>query len=213
MGDPRELPILFNGEMVRAILDGRKTQTRRPVKPQPEGFGSEARVSRIASSTVKAHRGQWSVSEPHEYGTKFTERGRERDVLIGRPAYDVGDLLYVRETFALHRIHDSTAPSKVKPSLLLSVAYHATGDAADGRCRPSIHMPKWAARIWLRVTGVRVERVRDISADDVRAEGFPFDENLGGYRFTDTWEAAYPGSWDRNDWVWVYEFEHAEAPR
>lgn len=181
-----EKPILFNGEMVRAILADRKTQTRRPVK-WPVMSRSDGSKQRI-----------FTADDAAEMNQLMRERQRYPLMQIKSPFGKPGDLLYVRETW--------TQPE--------NVIYYRADEAAllppGAKWRPSIHMPKWAARIWLRVTGVRVERVRDITRDDVRAEGLLCEGHFGAYHFADAWEAAYPGSWERNDWVWVYEFERVE---
>lgn len=205
-----EKPILFNGEMVRAILAGRKTQTRRPAK-----------IITVGGSILRYPTPE-SVEQKHFAIANFS------DGSFARPQYIPGDLLYVRETW--------TQPE--------NIIYYRADEAAllppGAKWRPSIHMPKWAARIWLRVTRVRVERARDITDEDAIAEGAQRFEGLlpcsirgtrdkwsmgspGSHSqclstarnaFGNVWIAIYgPESWDRNDWVWVYEFERTEAPR
>jgi len=131
----REIPILFSGPMVRAILEGRKTQTRRVVKPQSLFDGKEAIVKRF----------------PEQKGL----------------GYEVGDRLWVREAFSYDRLDidkDGTLPPW----------YWADGNPENGdwtKPKPSIHMPRWASRITLEVTAVKVERLQDISEEDAKAEG------------------------------------------
>ena len=191
----KERPILFSGEMVRAILDGRKTQTRRVVKQKHLPF-----LTNILDGFLD---GKWN----------------QRPMPYGQP----GDTLWVRETWASGVGVDDVSPSEFTEAMqLLPVWYKATDKNLQpeyrGRWRPSIHMPRWASRINLRVTGVRVERVRDISEDDAKAEGVTKDLP-GGWvsgqsrrmifrNLWDTINVTRPGcSWDTNPWVWVVEFE------
>ena len=208
----KERPILFSGEMVRAILDGRKTQTRRVCKPQPEfsHLGICGDVWKWGGSE-----GELSLLTLHmEYHSPY-----------GVP----GDRLWVRETFR---------PTELE-SGLDGIQYQAddsfheienTIEAADkwlecyggsDRWRPSIHMPRWACRLVLEVTEVRVERLQDISCEDAYAEGVPDDQMP-----IDVSEMPYPPSpiqgafaalwnqinnkehpWSSNPWVWVVSFE------
>ena len=187
-------PILFNTQMVRAILGGRKTCTRRIVKPQPT-----------------AH-----------YGVQCI-----------KPPYQPGDILYVRETWSLrfdgekyfYKADKNT--SREEKRLL---------DYNDVKWRPSIHMPKEAARIWLKVTNVRVERLQDITPKEAENEGVGnlFYDDIGysekNYgtevdpeygiakeQFAWLWESTIKKSdldsygWDANPWVWVIEFERCES--
>ena len=123
--------------------------------------------------------------------------------VIAQAPYQPGDMLWVRETWIgdNNRYH-----------------YRATQDVAHWKWKPSIHMPRKAARLFLEVTGVRVQRIQDISREDCHAEGLDEDQLDGGSHcidgmkswhvwMMDVWEKAYPGSWQRNDWVWVYDFK------
>ena len=177
-----EKPILFNGEMVRAILGGRKTQTRRVVKDQ-------GRVPTVLQSDgnrlLPKHVPDW-----------FTDYC---------PYGGHGDRLWVRETH--WRAEGEGTGGKVR-----FLQYKATSpdDPPLGdRWRPSIHMPRWASRITLEVTGVRVERVQDISNEDVHAEGFaPWGDKY--LSFADLWDSINANrgyGWDANPWVWVVEFK------
>lgn len=169
-------PILFNNEMVRAILDGRKSCTRRVVKPQP--------TARYGAQCIK-------------------------------PPYQPGDILYVRETW------------KKAPNGYYYYEDWQRNDIADvTKWKPSIHMPKEAARIWLKVTDVRVERLQEISAESALAEGADkyihtnggLDENMTITSFIGIWNSTIKKSdldrygWDANPWVWVIEFEMCEKP-
>lgn len=188
----KERPILFNGEMVRAILDGRKTHTRRALSPQPD--------------TVQ----QGLIGPLNGSGNLLVCKH-------GQP----GDRLWVRETWARYNIDQNSH----------DMAYRATTPSdwpPEGLWRPSIHMPRWASRITLEITGVRIERLQDITEGDAKQEGvepisfekfsaedralldYPLMESGDSYRngFAFLWESINgPGSWAKNPWVWVIEFK------
>lgn len=191
----KERPILFNGEMVRAILEGRKTQTRRVVKGQD----------------VKG-----SLLSP---GTHLTASGHKLISPYGVP----GDRLWVRETWYNSRGDDSM-PTYYRADQERHVPsdwqYHT------GPWKPSIFMERWASRITLEITDVRVERVRDISQKDAMAEGGPpshrsidrVSRTFGYSDFSRSWFAQLWDSinekrgfgWDANPWVWVVEFKRVK---
>jgi hypothetical protein len=196
----KEKPILFSGEMVRAILDGRKTQTRRVIKNAGGGC-----------------RGFIPERETYYFGIdlRTVDNGPQTAIEV-KPPCAVGDLLWVRETWATNEqigIHPADA----------EIIYRATspefGEEFEGwKWRPSIFMPRWASRLTLRVTGVRAERVHDISRPDIRAEGVVCawcQKQQGGYcecykMFSALWDSinAKRGyGWDASPWVWVIEFE------
>ncbi|MBW0450878.1 hypothetical protein [Paraburkholderia phenoliruptrix] len=203
----KERPILFSGPMVRALLDGRKTQTRRIVTPQPV----------IQRGWVG---GAYWERRP-ERGMQPADRWCIRDMVQFSPYGQAGDRLWVRETFA--HIYRGNAMPETRCDE--DVVYAADGFRPDeyvyGSWKPSIHMPRWASRITLEVTGVRVERLNDISEDDARAEGCApawldvngQDVNAYGkptYRqgFARLWrDINGADSWDANPWVWVVEFK------
>lgn len=185
-------PILFNTDMVRAILEGRKTVTRRVVK-EPYYIDDEE-MSR--GSGLAMHRGT-NMTDGMPYP--------------GQP-YRPGDILYVRETFFKYAGEYVYKASAAKPGLW------------DGMWHPSIHMPREAARIFLRVKDVRVERLRDIG--DCTKEGIPsgkhetahmndYDERCD---FKALWDSTIKPTdralygWKANPWVWVIEFERCEKP-
>lgn len=190
----KERPILFNGEMVRAILEGRKVQTRRPIKPQPKKIS-----------------GGW-FWDSKKYWFSFTEEEAPMiqdkvDCPYGQP----GDRLWVRETF---RGDPYTQKVEYKSDSSTSAVQSTL------RWRPSIHMPRWASRILLEITNVRVERIKEIDEEGAGNEGrYPClfciegDTSHGHSKesarseFEKSWKHIYPGSWDRNDWVWVLEFK------
>lgn len=193
-------PILFNTEMVRAILDGRKSCTRRLVKPQPDekhtyplGFATD--------STEKRYVGC--------FGFGIDEYGGSIQYVKPPYGYAPGDILYVRETWCDDRqfTHDST-PGRY---------FYKASESENFKWKPSIHMPKEAARIWLKVTDVRVERLQDMTDDDAEAEGC-FDYTSTALGFFYIWDSTIKKSdidrygWDANPWVWVIEFERCEKP-
>lgn len=185
-------PILFNTDMVRAVLSGRKTETRRLVKPQP-------RKSMI-------HKLGYCVDGDKEDIGKFGFGSHEHGghVRYVKPPCCPGDILYVRETWSewtggyLYRAW---------------TGLHQPGIDSSEKWHPSIHMPKEAARIWLKVINVRAERLQDIDDNGIAAEG------LGtGCDFEDIWNPAIKKTdinrygWDADPWVWVIEFERCEKP-
>nr|DAQ42568.1 MAG TPA: ASCH domain protein [Caudoviricetes sp.] len=190
-------PILFNTEMVRAILDGRKDATRRIVK----GFIPDDAVWGYTAFTPKGYiscRGTFADG----YGEKFFKLPCEP-----------GDILYVRETW------------KKAPNGYYYYEDWQRNDIADvTKWKPSIHMPKEAARIWLKVTDVRVERLQEITAEQIGREGVEveYPHVLNGeekrYAFSTLWNSTVKKSdldrygWNANPWVWVIKFERCEKP-
>lgn len=217
----KERPILFSGPMVRAILEGRKTQTRRVVKG-PENIEKFYHQNENRISFMRDGIG-WCCSE-----AEFAKQ-----CPFGVP----GDRLWVKETFWMHsdpeafgpdvgNVIDSSGRRRI-------VGYAASMDADSERCandygakkRPSIHMPRWASRITLEVNGVRAERLQDISEKDAKAEGVVFQDyhkDIGrgwvssdGSVLYDTAKRAFQclwesingeQSWAANPWVWVVDF-------
>lgn len=186
----KEHPILFSGPMVRAILDDKKTQTRRLMKPQPAyvwGWG----VTRSDPEHFSAH-----VRYPG---------GHQPDPWVRCPYGKAGDRLWVRETWTPRK--EGETELHYAPAL-----YRADmGDVKmfpTGRWRPSIHMPRWASRLTLENAGVRVERLQDISDADILAEGFPEDPPSYAEGFAAKWDEINPKHpWSSNPWVWVVEFK------
>ena len=193
-------PILFSGAMVRAILDGKKTQTRRVVKQQPLG-GNPDRWS-----CYHAPDGQSNLWTPVSKSGKIGIFGIAG---VKCPYGQPGDQLWVRETFAL--TGDNASP--IVHSVHGGVAWRATDHPKAFTWKPSIFMPRWASRITLELTGIRVERLQEISEADARAEGVTLrgitrheSECRGEYRAL--WESINgPESWDSNPFVWVIEFK------
>jgi hypothetical protein len=198
-------PILFSAPMVRAILSGAKSQTRRLLKPQPLGGAPELLQHLVAHGH---HR--WATDEPDE------------DLIWKCPYGQPGDRLWVREAF-IHEPADYVWEASVSiPCRPASTVYRADheGDTRGAGWTPSIHMPRALSRITLEITDVRVERLQDISEADAMAEGsrewaaeqdtpardIPCGETRMVYR--QLWESINgPGSWDANPWVWVVAFD------
>ncbi|SBW75178.1 morphogenetic protein [Klebsiella pneumoniae] len=207
--------MIFNAEMVRALLDGRKTQTRRPIK------WKQTRFTEIGE---REDGSKWPWSEDAEHACDFWHPC---------PFGAVGDRIWVRETFCTvddtqyggGKWVDYRATPKFEAS-------HPAGwdcapnDAEALKWRPSIHMPRWASRILLEITDVRVERLNAISQEDAQAEGMELtgwrptysDPDSGGEvltpydNFAQLWESIYgEESWKANPWVWVIEFKRVEG--
>lgn len=189
----KERPILFTGPMVRAILEGRKTVTRRVVTPQPDFLGS--------------------MVDPN---TPFKTLDAGLHARITCPYGQPGDRLWVREAWAADAQVDAIAPSDLSEGepiwypADLSVRQTGCSMISKGRVRPSIHMPRWACRILLEITAVRVERLQDISDPGALAEGVSHSEMHSGDSLVDVfarlWEST-GGDWAANPWVWVLEFK------
>lgn len=212
----KERPILFSGPMVRAILDGRKTQTRRVIKPQP--YCPTPEGDYYPDPYAKTH--YWCF-----WGKRGTDAHNKCSVPLFRCPYgQPGDRLWVRETWATDSQVDNVMPrdlSKGEPIYYAaSNVWRTTGcqPILRGKLRPSIFMMPWMSRILLQVTNVRVERLQDISEADVISEGVrdlgngfgEFNHARGMQRavFHHAWEQINgPESWDANPWVWVIEFK------
>ncbi|ELI8407955.1 morphogenetic protein [Yersinia enterocolitica] len=197
-----EKPILFNSEMVNAILSGRKTQTRRIISEKT------LHLFDVATSAGECHPLELCDDRSQSYHLEFCP--------LGKP----GDQLWVRETWNKHG------------GLITYRADHdwieemRKATVCPAKWVPSIHMPRWASRINLLITGVRVERLQDISQEDAQAEGMELtgwrptysDPDSGGEcetpydNFAELWISIYgEESWQANPWVWVIEFECMEA--
>ena len=191
----RERPILFNTEMVQAILEGRKTQTRRVIKPQPDDYGLHNHT-RFPMSICSDLIGFWGTVE---------ETGEDIEF---KCKYGITcDRLYVKETWRPKGHNFPTGHP---------YEYQATaeqdGVPVDEPWKPSIHMPKKAARIWLEITDIRVERVQDISGDGAVAEGIKSTPDYAIDYFASLWDSINQKrgyGWESNPWVWVVEFKRA----
>ncbi|EPC5538520.1 hypothetical protein LWX85_002195 [Salmonella enterica] len=212
----KERGMIFNGEMVRAILDGRKTQTRRIMKNQPAGDYPE------------------TPALIRNVGTGFQWHGLYGESSIFNcPLGSIGERIWVRETYQGPLFDYEQMESYLEDSSKFEkpdfCVYRADGnpapefyDADDNlHCgwRPSIHMPRWASRITLEITDVRVERLNAISEEDAQAEGvqpacYEIRPPEAAYRvsFGEVWRGIYgEESWVANPWVWVIEFKRVEG--
>lgn len=222
-------PILFNSAMVRAILAGRKTQTRRVLNPQPpKGFDF------LLNTTFQEN-------DPLIF---WLDDGRSEDLYFNgkAPRIGVGDTLWVRETWSGQHAYRNIKPSDRidmdmgdgRRAVPGNIWYWAEGSPVYGdweRPRPSIHMPRYASRISLRVTDVRVELVSDITEDDAIAEGIEKSDYPGGWKhyngvdvgsswvmnpkvsFQSLWQTINGPrglGWAENPWVAAYTFERIE---
>lgn len=208
----KERPILFSAPMVRAILEGRKTQTRRILKTQPFNvvpfIGADDRPT-----------GEFGLCSCHHMVI---------DQHVRCPYGQPGDRLWVREAHAIVPRTAYAQSEGVQQTIRRddnhdAAIYREGWDRSEGgiRWRPSIHMPRWASRITLEITGVRVERLQDISEEDALAEGVRTIEDAAkdgatwcdkprrAFRFL--WQSINgPASWDENPWVWVVELKRVE---
>lgn len=196
----KERGMIFNAEMVRAILDGRKTQTRRPIK------WKQTRCTEIGERDDGSY---WPWSEDYENCCDYWHPC---------PFGAVGERIWVRETWVEAgasapdlKLYRANYPDHV-PS-----HYENVPPVEEIRWTPSIHMPRWASRITLEITGVRVERLNSISNESARAEGYPVERAVDGGNsdpwlwFRDLWDRIYPDqSFKHNPWVWVITFRRVE---
>ncbi|HDG8073932.1 ASCH domain-containing protein [Klebsiella quasipneumoniae] len=245
----KERGMIFNSEMVRAILDGRKTQTRRIMKVQPES--NQLGLLLITDSTKHSDIGKYHWAESNATGNHV------RSKLFSSPFGAVGERIWVRETWAIlgnedgcyvdwednlckgdersaARIYRASCEQRPGDYGLWSIpddAYwkpHTKEHKFEGAWRPSIHMPRWASRILLEITDVRVERLNAISEEDARAEGIidggclncgepepcgcanPEPDATDAFAYL--WQSIYgQDNWNANPWVWVIEFKRVEG--
>jgi hypothetical protein len=230
-------PILFSAEMVRAILNGSKTQTRRVMKPQPKPTPAD----------YPGPAGHWWPSQKHKSMLGVEREMQKWKGLAGSacPYGDIGDQLWVRETCWAESVDQGGPLRRLDGDGIRYAADHAwliienTQEASEAWCKlcqyggddaldnqtnigrrvPSIHMPRWASRITLRITDIRVERLQDISHADVLAEGLlsaeaerAHDVTMNPKRsFGNLWNQINgAGAWEANPWVWVMAFERVK---
>lgn len=219
----RVLPILFNTEMVRAILDNRKTATRRLIKPRYQG--NECNFQVVTNKATGERRIDTVDADGYVCRTGI------------KPPYQPGDILYARETWAFAKCITCNGEYRRKGSPANCYDYQAVkyddSDSISDGCfiyradhqhperiiwHPSIHMPKAAARIWLKVTDVRVERLQEITIGGCEKEGCWCGQNGDIFAFMALWNFTIKKAdieiygWDANPWVWVIEFERCEEP-
>ncbi len=196
----KESPIIFSTTMVQAVTDGRKTMTRRIIKPQPKDHYFQSLVLHATGRFTFAPNGQYNINL--------------KDILeVKCPYGQPGDLLWVREKTILNNNSNTYWP----------VAGGYVKTANYEKVIPSIHMPKAAARVWLRITDIRVERLHDIKGEDAAKEGTEWSHPLVTpeecseaernllykHSFENLWNSMYGCyAWARNPWVWVLSFEY-----
>lgn len=209
-------PILFNTEMVRAILDGRKTVTRRCVKYKYDNTEMKMRTDKYGTRLIEIQKD--IEGETHGKNPDGSTWRKLLGYIEPKPPYKRGDFLYVRETWLktdcfgyqdgyFYKANETPISKEIR-------------EEYGFKWHPSIHMPKEAARIFLRVTNVRVERLNDMQEEDAINEGFP-DSPAGTdsplERFSVLLDKTLKTNerdtycWWRNPWVWVIEFERVEA--
>jgi hypothetical protein len=203
----REHPIIFSAPMVRAILEGRKTQTRRVVKPQPNSGPNGSMVDLMG--------GEWGLLDGDLSGNWRCPYGQP------------GDRLWCRETWAETDRTDGVPVVTYAAGGCIAVGrkhgcaddylihdYALTETPEPDRWRPSIHMPRWASRITLEITDVRVQRVQDISATDAWAEGIPHSPDVNPmHEFEELWDSINESrgfGWNANPYVWALTFRRVE---
>ncbi|MBJ4544962.1 hypothetical protein JGE45_28180, partial [Salmonella enterica subsp. enterica serovar Typhimurium] len=195
----KERGMIFNGEMVRAILDGRKTQTRRIMKVQPDEDG-----------LAKVIDGPFVDTSGRIYRCPFGVPGDRiwvRETFQG-PLFDYEQMeAYLEDSSKFEKPEFCQYAADGKPA----PEYYDADDNLRHGWRPSIHMPRWASRILLEITDVRVERLNNISECDAKSEGGPTECTLIGDKyfpgFRSLWKSIYgEESWAANPWVWVIEF-------
>lgn len=194
----KERPILFSTLMVQAILQGRKSQTRRIVKPQPDENG----MSYMANAPL-----DWNYERDGEWKPWFFDTDEGERYAIHCPYGNPGDILWVRETFSLSNDINGN---------FNHFNYKADNDPLNSivKWKPSLFMPRAACRLRLEIINIKVERLQDISEEDAKAEGV---ETLGLYpgydisyrgKFEGLWNSINGNeSWEMNPWVWVIEFK------
>lgn len=226
----KERPILFSAPMVRAILSGSKSQTRRVVKMKPHHQIEERDNGtpwpwmydgeRDADSWMACPYGQPGGDQQGVMQPATCSACAGRGAIVHSGNRVGGDRLYVRETWSAPHAYDHLPPRLIPKDA--RIHYAATEDRGGLLWRPSIHMPRWASRITLEVTSVRVERLQDISEADAQAEGWTrrpevstdpqVHKEAARDWFMDLWESINGhGSWDANPWVWVVEFRSVEV--
>lgn len=193
---PKETGLMFKAPLVRGILDDLKTQTRRA----------------FSEHMMKQMRGAAAIGEVSHFLDEGSMRPNDLAYVqqfspVGQP----GDRIYVRETFA--RVPTVCGSDEV----VFAADYQDGSDKAAGvKYTPAIHMPKDLARVWLEITGVRVERLQFISRGDAMAEGCPFPNMADGANprdwFAEVWKST-GGDWSANPWVWAIDFKRIDKPR
>lgn len=223
--------MLFADRLMPLLLDGSKTQTRRPVNPQPPSY-----IDALHGNDLRG-RAPYDLEHP-ESGSIVGRGFQDDDDVFYKCPWNVGDLIWCRETWTTHycTAEEDGVQGDV-PIYRADFDYDAYGlEPGDIKWKPSIHMPKWACRCWKEITDVRVQRIQEISDDDLEAECSPAHmptcfhypskypatcQQTGeplcscpSYSwkeiFSESWATIYPGSWEQNIWVWVIHFRRID---
>lgn len=213
----KERPILLSAQMVNALRQGRKTQTRRKCKrqPTPELFQTSYRLRQNYPNPGTS---TWWTADKDQLFPVLIDGV---DCPYGKP----GDKLWCKETWAANWMYNDVRANEARTNPRLegdNLWFRADGDLPGthgwssnlrGKWRPSIFMPRWASRILLEITAVRVERLQNISNEDALAEGVELRGKLRPWAlYRELWESINgPGSWEANPWVWVIEFKVLEG--
>jgi len=183
--------ILFKPDMIQAIVDGRKTQTRRVIKNQPILMD------------------------------KYYEKAFRKDFGLRKPRYQVGEVVYIKEAWATEKMFDDLTPSEIEGTPVGTVPiWYRHGDTqfdrfgqTRGRWRSPRHMPEWAARYFIKILAVRAERLQEITEEDAISEGIDSDfQEYPRLAFLELWNSINKDyQWESNPWVFVYEFNFSKG--
>ena len=194
----KERPILFKTEMVTAILENKKTQTRRVISSQP--VNGNCKLMRLMESTDRDKNKKKGYFSWEELENEYSIKPNDDPIYFKCPYGENGDRLWVRETFCLNNgfIYFKADGIQLLPG--------------NAKWKPSIFMQKIDSRITLEITNIRVERLNDISESDAIAEGIDWEDDYVHMRAKDAYESLWKKingeeSWKQNPWVWVIEFE------
>jgi hypothetical protein len=231
---PKDIPLLFTDEMIRRIVAGKKTQSRRPLRPQPQQVDSttwrwsgwifdgippdrsgEILLGQGIAATGRVHSGEPEVLDGIIRRASTSNVLVHGDVIVGREAWRTHEREPDMVDGVLYRADGSFRPiENTREAADAWILAHDNGKHGN-HWRSSMHMPRWASRLTLEVTAVRVERLRDITEDDAVSEGLDGAESgegedcPGRHAFADTWDGIYAArglGWDANPWVIVYDW-------
>ena len=222
-------PILFNTDMVRATLDGRKMVTRRLIKVPPH-YPHFYKIHDNTDGRITGTKNELFAGFYNNEQIFYINGEKHIDAVYYKAPCKPGDILYVRETWHKYTKRVGTGERCHMADFYGYKASIANSEDAEERWKPSIHMPKEAARIWLKVTDIRVERLQDITEEQAKSEGFEPIMSTKGSSFYTSWQGPSVENfkyfwnstikkkdlplygWNANPWVWVIEFEQCKKP-